>query len=405
MHTLTINGTDLSTYGIFLGSDTYLDAPLIDYTAYDIPAKNGSVIQYNKRLNNVIRRFDCYIPESQNVQAAMDKLKRLLYLNIGYLNLVTDYEPNYYQEGYLAQDIQAIPFNIGQSATFSLYFSCKPQKYYVTQDTITVGNVAPSYSFSPLRREDAIIQSLFSKLDIEMISNADMYLFIARSNQDYTDFDVSWTEGDTFIYLVEMENSQIINVFAATNTSIVDAVASCTSPTSNVLVIIPYHNTGTMTLHYSYGGNNYTLNADLSVDTQAKTQASAVGYQIESLSMKVPVPPTVYSTANTGVVIQSFVDTVQNDLLWLRYKASFYLILDKLDTEGYSTDGYVTLSADLTNKRVYAVKTGLPDFDITNYFQIYGGYGYGNKIVMQNVARGSYWFPEEATAYIRWWKL
>ena len=238
MHTLTINGTDLSTYGIFLGSETYLDAPLIDYTAYDIPAKNGSVIQYNKRLNNVIRRFDCYIPESQDVQTAMDKLKRLLYLNIGYLKLVTDYEPNYYQEGYLAQDIQAVPFNIGQSVTFSLYFSCKPQKYYVAQDTITVGNVAPSYSFSPLRREDTIIQSLFSKLDIEMISNADMYLFIARSNQNYTDFDVSWTEGDTFIYLVEMENSQIIDVFAATNTSIVDAVASCTSPTSNVLLMV-----------------------------------------------------------------------------------------------------------------------------------------------------------------------
>ena len=125
---LYINNTNIGTYGIYISSDTYLDAPKIDYAEFQIPARTGTAILDNKRLNNVIRKFDCYIPEVENVENGLGQLKRLLYSNKGYLKLSSDYETGYYQYGYLAQELNVKPFN-DKAAEFSLYFSCMPQKY------------------------------------------------------------------------------------------------------------------------------------------------------------------------------------------------------------------------------------------------------------------------------------
>ena len=135
MKTLKINNTPLSNYGIYISSDTYLDAPQIDYSEYQIPGRDGNVIQYNA-INNVIRKFDCYIPEITNIDNAMLSLKKLLYANLGYLTLESDYDSGTYQEGYLAQQINVDPFN-EKAAKFSLYFSCKPKKISKTLTTQT----------------------------------------------------------------------------------------------------------------------------------------------------------------------------------------------------------------------------------------------------------------------------
>lgn len=127
---LYINDVDICDYGIYISSDTYLNSPLIDYKEYQIPSRDGNVIQYNKRLNNVIRKFVCYIHETTNIDSALNQLKMLLYKNIGYVKLASDYDENKYQFGYLAQDIVVEPFQFDKVATFELYFSCLPQKYY-----------------------------------------------------------------------------------------------------------------------------------------------------------------------------------------------------------------------------------------------------------------------------------
>ena len=125
---LYLTDTSLGTYGIYISSDTYLDAPQIDYVEYQVPGRTGNAILDRNRLNNVIRRFDCYIPEGTNIDTTLDSLKKLLYLNRGYVKLSSDYEPSRYQYGYLAQELNVKPFNL-KTAEFSLYFSCVPKKY------------------------------------------------------------------------------------------------------------------------------------------------------------------------------------------------------------------------------------------------------------------------------------
>lgn len=145
---LYLNDVNVGNYGIFINSDTYLNAPQIDYNDYKVPARNGSVIQYNKRFENVVRKFECYIPETQNVQTALDSLKKLIYSNVGYLKISSDYEPDYYMYGYLAQEIEVKPFNQELSATFELYFSCMPQKISIEQN---------NYIFTRSTQDDILI--------------------------------------------------------------------------------------------------------------------------------------------------------------------------------------------------------------------------------------------------------
>lgn len=120
---LYINDTKIE--GIYITSDTYLNSPSFDYTEYKIPGRDGNVIIDNKRMNNVMRKFDCYIPQSGNIDTALANLKSVLYLNRGYLKISSDYDPGFYQYGYLAQELNIAPFN-NKAASFSLYFSCLP---------------------------------------------------------------------------------------------------------------------------------------------------------------------------------------------------------------------------------------------------------------------------------------
>ena len=136
MKTLSINGTSLADYGIYITSDTYLNAPSIDYTEYQIHARDGSLFSYNKRLNDVVRKFTCYIPEGTDVLSSMQSLKQLLYSNIGDLKIESDYTPNYYQIGTFIDGIEAEPFNLGMTATFELYFSCRPYQYERVETTV-----------------------------------------------------------------------------------------------------------------------------------------------------------------------------------------------------------------------------------------------------------------------------
>lgn len=126
--TLYINDTALSDYGIYCSSDTYLNAPSIDYSEYMIPARTGNIIQDNKRLNNVIRVFSCFC-KKETVNDSIDDLKKLIYSNRGNLKIASDYEPNIYQYGYFHEEMVIRPIIHEDVAIFELNFNCNPKKY------------------------------------------------------------------------------------------------------------------------------------------------------------------------------------------------------------------------------------------------------------------------------------
>lgn len=193
---LYINDVNVTDYGFYINSDTYLDAPLIDYSDFSVPARNGSVILYNKRFNNVIRKFDCYIDCNKDVVDVLDNLKKLLYSNIGYLKIRSDYEPEFYQYGYLAQEIKVKPFNLGMVAKFELYFSCMPEKYSLLMDENSI-NVSTIYSKTIISNVNynTSLQLLLNNLNNATLPKNDLYFIqTERYIDDLTS--ISFTSDD-----------------------------------------------------------------------------------------------------------------------------------------------------------------------------------------------------------------
>lgn len=166
---LYINDTNIGSYGIYISSDTILDSPQIDYTEYEIPARNGNVIQYNNRLKNMVRKFTCYIPSMENVNTALKNLKYILYRNPGYLKIASDYESGLYQYGYLAQEIKVNPFDEYKIATFDLYFSCQPYKYFTNDDlySFSMPDLTNSTFLYAKQNSDSAVQEVLTKSNMK----------------------------------------------------------------------------------------------------------------------------------------------------------------------------------------------------------------------------------------------
>ena len=208
MKQLYINGTGTGDFGIYISSDTYLSAPSIEYIEYQVPGRNGNLVNSSGRLNNIIRKFDCYIPN--NAQANFDGFKKLLYSSIGYLQISSDYESDTYQLGYLAQEIEATPFLSDDvlKVSFELYFSCQPQKFRntVSHLTATSGTVAQDRYIIP--KTDGWITRMMKTIPSYDLPSADYYLVsIGQSFQTtVSNITVNFPESD-FIGLAVMEFS------------------------------------------------------------------------------------------------------------------------------------------------------------------------------------------------------
>lgn len=200
---LYINGTPTGDFGIYISSDTYLSAPAIDYTAHQVPGRSGDLLQYNKRLNNIVRKFDCYIP--RDVVANFEDFKKLLYSNIGYVTLTSDYDPDTFQRGYLAEELEAVPFQTGENLTaqFTLYFSCQPQKYFKTNTTQSATPHRFPYhkSVGILPRTSQRVRSMLQLLPPEDVPTADAFLIVAGGGSQDVQFSMAGYTG--FVGLIE----------------------------------------------------------------------------------------------------------------------------------------------------------------------------------------------------------
>lgn len=173
---LYINGVGTGTYGIYISSDTYLNAPAPDLVAHPVPGRSGDLVQWNKRLNNIVRKFDCYIPDT--VQVNFDGFKKMLYSNIGYVKITSDYESDTYQMGYLAEEIAAEPFlkDGNLKVTFSLYFSCQPQKYFKTNTSQSQVMTSRAWEVRMLPRSHPLIQAMLQDIPVDELPTADAYV-------------------------------------------------------------------------------------------------------------------------------------------------------------------------------------------------------------------------------------
>ena len=291
---LYINGIGTGDYGIYISSDSYLNAPAPDYEAYQVPGRSGDLLQWNKRLNNIARKFTCYIPD--DAQANFDEFKRMLYTNTGYLEISSDYEPDTYQRGYLADEIEAEPFLKDDvlRITFDLIFSCEPQKYFKDNTTQTIDTTAGQSTYMGiLPRSHKLVQKIFQAMPSEAVPSGDYFVYVQGnpyhfvidepltftsfnfSMPNYTGFVASffafWTSD---VYLIQF--TQLIGYSNFGDLNHADLNLTSSDANSDVAFLFPVDAVGQWGWTGQTANNTYTASGQLAPRGQF-TEPKAIG--------------------------------------------------------------------------------------------------------------------------------
>lgn len=387
---LYINNTNIGTYGIYISSDTVLDSPSFDYKAYAVPGRNGTVLQYGKRMDNVVRKFSCYVPDGTNTKTALTSLKKLIFANPGYLKISSDYETDTYQIGYLAQEITVKPFNRYRTATFDLYFSCKPQKFFNTQVYQSVSNNHMTNFRGALTRSNGFITSLFNSLPAQVIPNDKCFMVFGintavSSGASLTNISASWSEGDCFVAVCisgkqKPYKAEDFKELIGFNTSSISSYSKTTTKGGDVRFIVPTKTKGTFTFTYTVGGNTTTITtSDLASITSTITEPTAVGcHSLFRTSYDFPGSFSVGDfETNAAIFKYSYLgnETGECSIIW----RSDLIDATTLETlKDYSTyvsfDGVYNFETyiDFETNEILIKKTGMPDLNFGAYFEIDG---------------------------------
>ncbi len=393
-----INGVGSSTYGVYISSDTFLNSPSFDFTEYSVPARNGSLIAYNQRLNNVLRKFDCYI--NTNVLSNLNGLKRLLYSHPGYVRIESDYDPDTYQEGYLAQEIEVAPFDASGvlSVQFSLFFSCKPQKFFKTTQETTIETYYSQLFLLP--RTNKKIATMLELLTPSQIPEDMLFYGLRMSSGTKANFNASWSGGADFFALVDAyydPYTKTKSVLYTNNTSI---TSQSVTATENCWLIFGYRDSGNLVYSYT-GSSQQTLSLNSGkVDI---TNSNATGVSVDTVKV------TMENTANVGTLPSYLVVTkllnnekVGSLLLTINNSAGAW------NDYYYEVDGAlrVDLEFDLNLLECHAVKSGLAPLNVSNIVNIEGSAdGVCDTISVQNIWADGYIHILESSVEPRWWKL
>ena len=313
---------DVTMEGIYVTSDTILDTPRIDYEEYSIPGRDGNVIQYNNRLDNVVRKFTCHIPQSSNQATALAKLKKAIYQNIGYVKIASDYEPATYQYGYLAQEINVKPFKDYSTVTFDLYFSCNPMKYSTTSTKSSYNINQNTRTIQTFPRNSTFIQQLLQNVSANDVPDAEAFVVVApfvysSSSDVFTDISATFPASDSFIACADVGNYNQLTwkdaVFRTTIGYSVNgnlAVASF-SPTENLgelCFVMPADSIGQLDISLKRNSTTYsrtyTFNYQADLVNNTDVFGANIDYEIDMTAYSAYVPydpqydynfvPTVY---------------------------------------------------------------------------------------------------------------
>lgn len=122
-----VNGTALSTFGVYWDGSQLWDKPEKDVKFFQIPARNGDLSIFNGRYKNVTIRVNCFIRE--NFVENFNNLMNFLYTQNGYARLENDVDSLVYRMGqYVTKTTpQTGPYN--KNGLFTLEFNCMPQRF------------------------------------------------------------------------------------------------------------------------------------------------------------------------------------------------------------------------------------------------------------------------------------
>lgn len=135
MRSFTYNGLQSKNFGVYISGSGIYDSPARAYETVKIPGRNGDLLMPENRLDNVTVNYPCFILGDFD-QHFNDFKGAMLAFN-GYKRLTDDYDTDHYRQAFLIGDIKPeIQRNL-RAGSFTVSFSCKPQRWLISGNTET----------------------------------------------------------------------------------------------------------------------------------------------------------------------------------------------------------------------------------------------------------------------------
>lgn len=127
------NGVDSREYGVYISGQGTFNAPQKAYQFYNIPGRNGALIGYDKRFENVNITYQAFIYKDFEKNLAAFR-SFLLSVN-GYARLEDSYHPDEFRAAAYVGPFDPEVTSKNDAGSFTITFNCKPQRYLKSGET------------------------------------------------------------------------------------------------------------------------------------------------------------------------------------------------------------------------------------------------------------------------------
>ena len=142
-HKLEVDGTDLSTFGVYVSGDGTFSGAEKQYTFYDAPQRNGSILSKSYQFADINVSYKCFIYDNFRLDTIqpwygnMAMLRSFLMSRNGLVKIKDNYHPAEYRLGVYQGPLEPDVKPDLKAGSFTLTFRCKPQRYFITGDIFT----------------------------------------------------------------------------------------------------------------------------------------------------------------------------------------------------------------------------------------------------------------------------
>ena len=134
-NTLTVDGVDLSTYGVYISGGGTFSSPDKEFTFFEVPGHNGSQVGKNSRFADIDVSYNCFI--YTNFDSNVAALREFLLSRDGLVQIKDTYHRNMYRKGVYQGPFEPKVNSTLDAGSFTLTFRCRPERWIV--DTVIYG--------------------------------------------------------------------------------------------------------------------------------------------------------------------------------------------------------------------------------------------------------------------------
>ena len=130
----TFAGHDSRDYGVYISGSGTFDAPQRVYEMISVPGRNGDLVGAERRLENIEVTYPAFV--YADFKQNMAALKGMLLSQIGYQRLEDTYHPDEFRLALYSGGMTVEPTGRNDAGQFDLTFTCKPQRYLKSGETV-----------------------------------------------------------------------------------------------------------------------------------------------------------------------------------------------------------------------------------------------------------------------------